>query len=31
MGPLRFDYAIPVVKEPQDRTQRFQFTIGTQI
>jgi len=31
MGPLRFDYAIPVVKEPDDRTQRFQFTIGTQI
>ncbi|HKJ72138.1 MAG TPA: outer membrane protein assembly factor BamA [Gammaproteobacteria bacterium] len=31
MGPLRFDYAFPVVKEPQDRTQRFQFTVGTQI
>lgn len=31
MGPLRFDYAFPVVREPGDRTQRFQFTIGTQI
>jgi len=31
MGPLRFDYAFPVVSEPEDETQRFQFTIGTQI
>jgi outer membrane protein insertion porin family len=31
MGPLRFDYAFPVVREPEDRTQRFQFTVGTQI
>ena len=31
MGPLRFDYAFPVVKEPDDRLRRFQFTIGTQI
>jgi outer membrane protein insertion porin family len=31
MGPLRFDYAWPVVRESQDRIQRFQFTIGTQI
>jgi outer membrane protein insertion porin family len=31
MGPLRFDYAFPVVKEPEDRLKRFQFTIGTQI
>jgi outer membrane protein insertion porin family len=31
MGPLRFDYAIPVVKEPEDQLQRFQFTIGTEI
>lgn len=31
MGPLRFDYAWPVVRESEDRIQRFQFTIGTQI
>ena len=31
MGPLRFDYAIPVIEEPGDDTKRFQFTIGTQI
>ncbi|MFA9461757.1 outer membrane protein assembly factor BamA [Thiohalorhabdus methylotrophus] len=31
MGPLRFDYAWPVVTKPGDELQRFQFTIGTQI
>jgi outer membrane protein insertion porin family len=31
MGPLRFDYAWPVVRESDDRIQRFQFTIGTQM
>ncbi|WP_197289206.1 outer membrane protein assembly factor BamA [Thiohalorhabdus denitrificans] len=29
MGPLRFDYAVPVQYEPEDDLQRFQFTIGT--
>ncbi|MFP4559825.1 MAG: outer membrane protein assembly factor BamA [Thiohalorhabdus sp.] len=29
MGPLRFDYAIPVRYESEDDLQRFQFTIGT--
>ena len=28
-GPLRFDYAIPLLKEPQDRIQRFRFGGGT--
>ncbi|MEF8792171.1 outer membrane protein assembly factor BamA [Thiohalorhabdus sp.] len=31
MGPLRFDYALPVIEDPGDDTKRFQFTIGTQI
>ena len=29
MGPLRFSYAIPVVKQTTDRIQRLQFQIGT--
>ncbi len=28
-GPLRFDYAIPLLKESQDRIQRFRFGGGT--
>lgn len=28
-GPLRFDYAIPVAKGPNDRTQEFRFGGGT--
>jgi outer membrane protein insertion porin family len=29
MGPLRFSYAMPVVKQTNDRIQRLQFQIGT--
>lgn len=29
-GPLRVDYAIPVLKEPQDEVQNFNFGISTQ-
>jgi outer membrane protein insertion porin family len=28
-GPLRVDYAVPVMKEPQDRVQNFNFGIST--
>ncbi|HWP27798.1 MAG TPA: outer membrane protein assembly factor BamA [Xanthobacteraceae bacterium] len=28
-GPLRFDYAIPIKKEPYDRVQEFRFSGGT--
>jgi outer membrane protein insertion porin family len=28
-GPLRFDYAIPLKKEPYDRVQEFRFSGGT--
>jgi outer membrane protein insertion porin family len=28
-GPLRFDYAIPLTKEPYDRVQQFRFGGGT--
>jgi outer membrane protein insertion porin family len=28
-GPLRFDYAIPLTKEPYDRVQQFRFGCGT--
>ncbi len=31
MGPLRFDFAFPVIKQSGDDTQRFNFTVGTQI
>lgn len=29
-GPLRFDYAVPVVKEEFDKEQRFRFSIASQ-
>jgi outer membrane protein insertion porin family len=29
MGPLRFSYATPIVKQTGDRIQRLQFQIGT--
>ncbi|MEM6438459.1 MAG: outer membrane protein assembly factor BamA, partial [Pseudomonadota bacterium] len=28
-GPLRFNFALPVVKEEEDRTEFFRFTVGT--
>ena len=28
-GPLRFDYAIPLLKQPQDKVQEFRFGGGT--
>jgi outer membrane protein insertion porin family len=28
-GPLRFDYAFPLSKEPYDRVQQFRFGGGT--
>ena len=28
-GPLRFDYAVPLLSQPQDRIQRFRFGGGT--
>jgi outer membrane protein insertion porin family len=28
-GPLRFDYAVPIAKGPNDRTQVFRFGGGT--
>ena len=28
-GPLRFDYAVPLLKQDQDRIQRFRFGGGT--
>lgn len=28
MGPLKFSYAVPLNKQPQDKLQRFQFTMG---
>jgi outer membrane protein insertion porin family len=28
-GPLRFDYAVPLKKEPYDRVQEFRFSGGT--
>jgi outer membrane protein insertion porin family len=28
-GPIRIDYAIPVVQDPWDRTQNFRFSFGT--
>jgi outer membrane protein insertion porin family len=28
-GPLRFDYAVPLKKEPYDRVQQFRFSGGT--
>jgi len=29
VGPLRFAFARPLKREPQDRMQSFQFQIGT--
>jgi outer membrane protein insertion porin family len=29
MGPLRFDLSKPILKEPYDQTETFQFNIGT--
>jgi outer membrane protein insertion porin family len=29
LGPLRFDFAYPITKQPYDRTQIFRFTGGT--
>ncbi len=28
-GPIRFDYAVPVVKEPTDQVQNFNFGVST--
>ncbi len=29
VGPLKFSYALPINKQPVDKLQRFQFTLGT--
>ena len=29
VGPLKFSYAMPVNKQPQDKLQKFQFTLGS--
>jgi outer membrane protein insertion porin family len=29
VGPLKFSYAVPINKQPVDKLQRFQFTLGT--
>ena len=29
IGPLNFSYALPITKGPEDRTEAFQFNIGT--
>jgi outer membrane protein insertion porin family len=29
VGPLKFSYALPIHKQPGDRLQRFQFTLGS--
>ena len=29
MGPLKFSYAYPINKKPEDQLQRFQFQLGT--
>ncbi|MGA8862671.1 MAG: outer membrane protein assembly factor BamA [Gallionella sp.] len=29
VGPLKFSYALPIEKQPQDRLQKFQFTLGS--
>jgi outer membrane protein insertion porin family len=29
VGPLKFSYAVPIHKQPVDKLQRFQFTLGS--
>jgi len=29
VGPLKFSYALPLNKQPVDRLQKFQFTLGS--
>jgi len=29
VGPLKFSYAIPIHQQPEDKVQRFQFTLGS--
>jgi outer membrane protein insertion porin family len=29
VGPLKFSYAMPINKQPQDKLQKFQFTLGS--
>jgi len=29
VGPLKFSYALPIHKQPQDKLQKFQFTLGS--
>jgi len=29
VGPLKFSYGMPIDRQPQDKVQRFQFTLGT--
>lgn len=29
VGPLKFSYAVPIGKQPMDKLQRFQFTLGS--
>jgi outer membrane protein insertion porin family len=29
VGPLKFSYAVPINKQPQDKLQKFQFTLGS--
>jgi outer membrane protein insertion porin family len=29
VGPLKFSYAVPINKRPEDKLQRFQFTLGS--
>ncbi len=29
VGPLKFSYAVPINKQPQDKMQKFQFTLGS--
>ena len=29
VGPLKFSYAVPIDRQPEDKLQRFQFTLGS--
>ncbi|HSM97529.1 MAG TPA: BamA/TamA family outer membrane protein, partial [Gallionella sp.] len=29
VGPLKFSYAVPINKQPADKLQKFQFTLGS--